>query len=249
MVCLCIASRLHLLCLWFALGLFSGFAFGLRVVSFWFASVRFWFAFGLLLVCLRFAVGLPFVYLWFAFGLLLVHLWFAFGLLCFVFVQIPVPQKLQFISFFWGGGGVALEIMWTPTPQKNATLFWDERSVWWPLKARKQLFVGSVVIILVVFEPFPFRATSFWRGPRASNVLPGASGRTILVGVPPFEHFYCLAPPCFTTTPPSKVQRKMKFHWGTPPLKLQLLGGKTFGQLWPALVCFWFASGLLLVCL
>ena len=133
-------------------------------------------------------------------------------------VQIPVPkgggsggpQKLQHISFF---GGAALEIFQflTQTPQKNATLFWDERSVWCLLKARKQQFLGSVVIILVVFEPFPFRGTSFWRG------LPGASGRTVLVGVSPYEHLYFGPLRASQPPPPSKVQQKMEFHWGTPP--------------------------------
>ena len=62
-------------------------------------------------------------------------------------------KKCNLFLFF---GGVAIEIcqLWTPTPKKNATLFWDERSVWWPLKARKPQILGSVVIILVVFEPF-----------------------------------------------------------------------------------------------
>ena len=59
---------------------------------------------------------------------------------------------------------------------------------------------------------------------------------------------FILGPSVFhNPPPPSKVQQKLKFHCGTPPLNLKLLGGNIFGQLWPDLVCFWFAFGLLLV--
>ena len=135
--------------LWLAL-----FAFGQLLVCF-----------GSLLVCHWFACGLPLVCLLFTFGLLLVCFWFTFGLHLVYFALLlskSRPSKVAIYFFFWR---VALEIcqMWAPTPQKNATLFWDERSVWW--LARKQLFLGSVVSILLVFKPFPFGGTSFWRGP------------------------------------------------------------------------------------
>ena len=73
-------------------------------------------------------------------------------------------NKVAIVSFF---GGVALEIfqLRTPTPQKNATLFWDERSVWWPLKACKQQFLGSVVIILRFSSHFPLEAPVFGGAP------------------------------------------------------------------------------------
>ena len=72
---------------------------------------------------------------------------------------------------------------------------------------------------------------------------------------------FILGPSVFhNPPPPSKVQQKMKFHWGTPPLNLKLLGGNSFGAALACfgqllvcfgwlLVCLWFAIGLSLVCL
>ena len=111
-----------------------------------------------------------------------------------------------YLYMFFLGGGVA-HFNCGPQPP---TLFWDGRSVWWPLKARKQQFLGSVVIFLAVFEP----GTSFWRGPRATNVL---------VGVSPFEHSF-LGPSVFHQ-PPLKSATQNEISLGYPPLKLQLVGG------------------------